>query len=83
MFLSASHGAPHVHVVMLALEQYATRANCAGRWSVLFTTSKETGVGAPVAESSPVDAPRPKIGRDSAPGRTERSGIIVRASISK
>jgi hypothetical protein len=55
---------------MLALEQYATRANCAGHWCVLFTTSKETDVAAPV------DAPRPKIGRESAPGRRERSGII-------
>jgi hypothetical protein len=62
---------------MLALEQYATCANRAGRWSELFTTSKETGVGAPI------DAPRPKIGRDSAPGRTERSEIIVRANILK
>jgi hypothetical protein len=77
MFLSALQGAPYVHVVMLALEQYATRANCAGHWGMLFTTSKETGVGAPV------DAPRPKIRRKSAPWRRERSGIIVRASILK
>jgi hypothetical protein len=62
---------------MLALEPYATRANCAGRWSGLFTMSKETGVGAPV------DAPRSEIGCDSAPGRTERSEIIVRANILK
>jgi hypothetical protein len=77
MFLSALQGAPYVHVVMLALEQYATRANCAGHWGVLFTTSKETGIGAPV------DAPRPRIGCESAPGRRERSEVIVRASILK
>jgi hypothetical protein len=75
MFLSASQGALYVHVVMLALEQYATRANCAGHWGVLLTTSNETGVCAPV------DAPRPKIGRESGLGRRERSGITARAQV--
>jgi hypothetical protein len=69
---------PHVHDVIVALSQYATREKSAGRTSVLFTVSSETGVGVPVAESSLVEGARPKIGADSVAGRSERRGMRVK-----
>jgi len=75
--LSASQGPPHVHDVIEALEQYATRANWAGRRRVLFTVSSDTGVGASVAESAAVEGPSPKIGAENAAGRSDRREMRV------
>lgn len=70
-FESAAQGSPQSQAVIEALEQYATRANWAGLKNVLFADARSSGVGVPVAESASVESPRPKIGRDSAAGRSE------------
>ncbi|KAJ7197974.1 hypothetical protein GGX14DRAFT_402296 [Mycena pura] len=59
---SASHLHQFVREARDAPEQYAARANWAGRRSVALTVASATGVGA--RESSP-DDPRPKSGSKS------------------
>jgi hypothetical protein len=62
-----SQGPPQSQDSSEELEQYAARANRAGRVSVALTVASDTGVGAPVASLDP----RPKRGAARAKGMKE------------